>query len=74
MPPVQSGSFSVPDSETIVLSSYCYQTQETLENFSALMQFKFLNMLLILQLVLNRPASNRLSKVVQLPMNEYIDL
>lgn len=72
MPPVQSGSFSVPYSETIVLSSHCYQTQETLENFRALMQLNFVH--LILQLVLSHPASDGLSKVVQLPMNEYIDL
>lgn len=61
MSPVQSGSFSMPYSETIVLSSHCYHTQETLDN-------------LILHLVLSHPASDGLSKVVQLPMNKYIDL
>lgn len=58
MSPVQGGSFSAPHSETTVLSSRCYHTQETLENFRALMALKFLNMLWILQLLLSHPASD----------------
>lgn len=71
MSPVQSGSFLCHTARPL---SYPATAIKLKKLWKTLMQLKFLSSLLILQLGLSHPANNGLSKVVQLPINEYIDL